>query len=90
MQGIKDLFASERGIFAIILSLSSTAFVIAGKMTIDQWNTFNTALGITLVASKTVTTTADMFRRPKLAAGSGPLPTATTTTTATPKSGDAP
>lgn len=76
MQGVKDLFASERGIFAIVLSLASTALVIVGKLEIQQWIDFNKWIGTVLIASKTVTTAIDMLRKPA-APADPPLPTAT-------------
>jgi threonine/homoserine efflux transporter RhtA len=70
MQGFKDLFASERGIFAIILSLSSTVLAILGKLAITEWISFNQWIGTVLILSKTVTTALETFKKP-----SPPVPT---------------
>ena len=54
-QGTKDLFASERGVFCILLLLCVTVLVAVGKVTADDWLTFAKYLLVVLVASKTAT-----------------------------------
>jgi len=55
MQGLKDLFASERGVFCITILLAATA--LAGLKIISgaDWLTFAKWLAVTLVISKTAT-----------------------------------
>lgn len=59
MQGIHDLFDSERGVFCVLLVVIAAAFVIVGKMTVDQWINFVQVIGVALVGSKTVTGVAE-------------------------------
>jgi len=65
MTGIKDLFASERGVFAIALLIAATIFVVLGDMTIDQWTSFMQWIGGALILGKTVTTAVEMLTKPK-------------------------
>jgi len=83
MNGLKDLLASERGIFAIVLALSSTALAIVGPMTIEQWLDFNKWISAFLIGSKTITTGIEMFRsRAPAPAATPTMPIATATATA--------
>lgn len=55
MQGAKDLLASERGVFAVLLVLTITLLVVLGKLTGQDWLAFAKWIAITLIASKTIT-----------------------------------
>lgn len=66
MQGLKDLFASERGIFCIVLVLASAGLVIVGSLKVDDWITYSKWIMITLVASKTVTGVVETYKLPKV------------------------
>lgn len=54
-QGLKDLFASERGTVCVLLILVSVVLVIAGKLDVAMWITFAKWIATVLVASKTMT-----------------------------------
>lgn len=59
MQGLKDLFASERGVFCLVLVIAAT--VLAGMKIITgaDWMTFAKWLALALVTSKTITGATD-------------------------------
>ena len=60
--GIKDLFASERGVFCILLLIAATFLAFFGKVTADEWLAFAKWLATVLVASKTVTGAVEMMK----------------------------
>lgn len=53
--GLHDLLASERGVFAIFLIIVTTAWVMLGKMSIEDWISYSQWIGVALIASKTAT-----------------------------------
>lgn len=53
MQGAKDLIASERGWFVLVVLVAATALVVLNKITGTEWKTLVLVLGGMLVASKT-------------------------------------
>lgn len=74
-QGITDLFASERGVFSILLLVACTVFVIVGKMTLEQWINYTQVIGVALVASKTVTGVVETIKaKSGSSAGAQPMP----------------
>lgn len=80
--GVKDLLASERGVFAIAVTLFASGLVYVDKMTVAQWIDFTQWIALTLIASKTFTTAAEIFKRPGAAATTQPplIPSTTTPT----------
>lgn len=70
--GIKDLFASERGVFCILLLVAATLLAFFGKVTADQWIDFTKWLVTILVASKTVTGVAQIMKPAQQPASSSP------------------
>lgn len=68
MTGINDLFASERGCFAIFLTLICTVMLFMGKMTVDQWMSYTQWIAIALIVGKTVTTAITTMK------GNGTIP----------------
>lgn len=84
MGAISDLLKSERGIVALALLIASTAGLLTGRLTTDQWVTYTQWLFVTYAASKTVTGGLAILK------GSGDPPTpavnaASPPPTATPK-----
>jgi hypothetical protein len=61
MQGAKDLFDSERGVFAILLLIAATVLVIVGSITGQSWLDFMKWVGLALIGFKTVTTGIQQF-----------------------------
>lgn len=59
MQGAKDLIASERGFFCLLVLLSATVLAVVGAITGQSWLDFAKWLTLALVASKTATTAVD-------------------------------
>lgn len=59
MQGLKDLIASERGVFCVAALAFAFALVLVGRLTGDAWLEFTKYLVGALVASKTVTTAVE-------------------------------
>lgn len=55
MQGLKDLFGSERGLLGLVLVISATVFVALDKMTVEAWQSFCKLVFATYVGGKTVT-----------------------------------
>lgn len=68
LTGLKDLFASERGVFAIAMTLCSTVLVYTGHMTTEVWTSFNELLCGLLIGGKTLTTTASILKSAPTAA----------------------
>jgi hypothetical protein len=55
MTGIKDLFASERGLFGLMLVIAATALTGMGQMTVPQWQEFATWVFGIYVSGKSLT-----------------------------------
>lgn len=55
MQGARDLIASERGWFCLLLLVAATVLAVLKIITGGDWLTFAKYLVVTLVASKTAT-----------------------------------
>lgn len=68
MSGIKDLIASERGVFSIVLVLASMVLVITGHLTADSWVALAQWIGTVLIASKTATNIAESITAPRVPA----------------------
>ena len=62
MQGLRDLIASERGVFCIAAFTVSCVLVFVDRITGLQWLGFMATLSGMLVASKTVTTALEQRR----------------------------
>jgi hypothetical protein len=65
MQGTADLFNSERGVFAILVLVAATILAALGKLTIADWITLAKWIGVTLIASKTITSSIDVYQEHK-------------------------
>lgn len=65
VNGLSDLLKSERGVFCILALMISAVMVAVGKMSADSWVDFMKYLTGVLVASKTVTTAVERYRRPR-------------------------
>jgi len=52
--GLRDLFASTRGIFCVLLVALCTVFFALGKLSADQWLEFVKWATVSLLASKTI------------------------------------
>lgn len=64
MQGAKDLFGSERGVFCLIALVLSALLVVINKLSSEAWLDFMKLLTGMLVASKTVTSAIRTSRAP--------------------------
>lgn len=53
--GFLDLFKSERGIILLLLLVASTVLTAIGRMTVDQWTTFNEIVFGAYVVGKSAT-----------------------------------
>ena len=62
LTGISDLLESERGCFAIFVTVIATVMVFMEKMTVDAWATYTQWIAIALITSKTVTTATAMVK----------------------------
>lgn len=67
MGAITDLFNSERGLFAVLLVIAATALVVAGKMTVDSWQSFVKVIFGAYVAGKTVTGAVNLVAQRRVA-----------------------
>lgn len=65
MKGISDLLASERGAFCIALLIASTVLVIINKLDAQMWVDLMKYVGVTLIASKAVTTAVETYTTKK-------------------------
>lgn len=75
MDGLKDLSASLRGVFAMLLVVCATVLVGLDKLTGEQWLTFGEIIGVALIGGKTLTGVVDSFTsRPKAPAPAAPPP----------------
>jgi hypothetical protein len=59
MGGTKDLLASERGVFCILILVAATVLAALKVITGADWLTLAKWLAVALVTSKTVTGAAD-------------------------------
>ncbi len=57
--GAKDLLASERGVFCIVVLIAATILVALDKLTGTAWASLVTVVAGILVASKTATNIAE-------------------------------
>lgn len=64
MNGLYDLLKSERGVFSIIVLLCCTAMTLMGRLTPDEWMDYTKWLSTVLIASKTVTTAVETYKKP--------------------------
>jgi hypothetical protein len=62
MGAIKDLFASERGFFALILVIAATVLTGLSQMTVDQWRDFSMTIFGIYVGGKTITGAVGIFK----------------------------
>ena len=54
MQALKDLLGSAHGLLVIILLVATAVFVVAGKMTTDQWSSYSQWLFATFMGGHAV------------------------------------
>lgn len=59
MGGMRDLMASERGVFCLAVLAFATALVILNKIAGDTWVSLTMAIAGMLVTSKTITNHID-------------------------------
>jgi len=62
MTGIKDLFASERGLFGLLLVISATTLTALGQMTVTQWQDFSMWIFGIYVGGKSLTGAVGLFK----------------------------
>lgn len=62
MTGIQDLFASERGLFGLLLVVAATALTGMGQMTVPQWQEFATWVFGIYVSGKSLTGAVGLFK----------------------------
>jgi uncharacterized membrane protein len=62
MSGIKDLFASERGLFGLLLVISATTLTGLGQMTVVQWQDFSMWIFGIYVGGKSLTGAVGLFK----------------------------
>lgn len=75
MLGLRDLFASERGVVAVVLIAAATVLAMQGIMTKDDWMSYTQVIGVSIIGSKTFTTTAQIFAsRPSIVMPATPAP----------------
>lgn len=77
MQGIKDTFDSERGVFSILLLVLVTTILFLGRCTSGEWMDYTKWLAVVFISGKTVSHAVETLRPP----ADPPLPKATTSTT---------
>jgi hypothetical protein len=63
MGAIKDLFASERGFFALAIVIAATVLTGLGNMTVDTWQSFTMTIFGIYVGGKTITGAAEIIKR---------------------------
>lgn len=61
MQGAKDLFDSERGVFGLLMLVAVTLLAVLKIISGADWLTFGQLLLVTLVGSKTLTGALDQW-----------------------------
>jgi uncharacterized membrane protein YadS len=76
MGAIKDLFASERGLFAIVLVIAATVLAALSLMTVTQWQDFSMTIFGIFVGGKTVTTSVALIATKGAAAKPAEVPPA--------------
>jgi len=64
MLALQDLFASERGLFALVLVLAATVLTALGHMPVTQWQDFALWVFGIYVGAKTVTSSVGLLKRP--------------------------
>jgi hypothetical protein len=71
MVAFKDLFASERGLLAIVLILAATVLAAIGQMPIGAWQDFALWIFGIYAGAKTVTSSVSLLKRPAPTTASG-------------------
>jgi hypothetical protein len=64
MLALQDLFASERGLFALVLVLAATVLTALGHMPVTQWQDFALWVFGIYAGTKTVTSSVGLLKRP--------------------------
>lgn len=77
MNAIKDLFANEESLFALVLVIAATVLTGLHIMTIDGWQTFVTWVFGIYAAHQTVTTSVGLFKSSASAPTPAPAPALT-------------
>lgn len=77
MGAITDLWKSERGLLCVLVILAASAFVLAGKMAIGDWETFVMVVFGTYVGGKTVTSAVETLKGPAPQPAPAPAPSVT-------------
>lgn len=74
MQGAKDLIASERGAFAVLIVLVATLLTVLRILAPGDWKSLVIWTVVTLVISKTASTGVDQFLGNSTATGAPVTP----------------
>lgn len=64
MLALQDLFASERGLFALVLVLAATVLTALGHMPVTQWQDFALWVFGIYAGAKTLTSSVSLLKRP--------------------------
>lgn len=74
MSALQDLFASERGLFALVLVVAATVLTALGHMAVTQWQDFALWVFGIYAGAKTVTSSVGLLKQPA-APAPAPAPT---------------
>lgn len=64
MSALQDLFASERGLFALVLVVAATVLTALGHMPVAQWQDFALWVFGIYASAKTLTSSVGLLKRP--------------------------
>jgi len=84
MLALQDLFASERGLFALVLVIAATVLTALGHMPVTQWQDFALWVFGIYAGTKTVTSSVGLLKRPAPSAASAVAAAVTTVAAAVP------
>lgn len=62
MQGMKDIFGSERGVFVVALLALVTLLVLTGHVSSADWLDYTKWIAVTFIAGKTVSHAVEAMR----------------------------
>jgi len=70
MVAFKDLFASERGLLAVVLIMAATTLTALGHMSVAAWQDFALWIFGIYAGAKTLTSSVSLLKRPAPSAAS--------------------